>query len=228
MLLDVAADEVRERRQVELEGESIVGRSHRRRRDRRGHERGDRHARRHRHPRQQRRRPADGPAPRDHGRELGPDVRRQRPGDVPHDPGRRRGRCATRSTGQVGGAARSSTWRAWAARSARPTRPTTRRRRRRSSRLTRVAAMELGAHGITVNCICPGYVLTEMGAATRTPEMVAAWSAKSPLGRLAEPERRRQDGAVPRLRRRRVLHRSGDERLRRDGDALMPIGDQHD
>jgi 3-oxoacyl-[acyl-carrier protein] reductase len=53
--------------------------------------------------------------------------------------------------------------------------------------LTRVSAMELGAHGITVNCICPGYVLTEMGAATRTPEMVAAWSAKSPLNRLAEP-----------------------------------------
>ena len=39
--------------------------------------------------------------------------------------------------------------------------------------LTQVAAMELGPHGITVNCICPGYVLTEMGAATRTPEMVA-------------------------------------------------------
>jgi NAD(P)-dependent dehydrogenase (short-subunit alcohol dehydrogenase family) len=52
---------------------------------------------------------------------------------------------------------------------------------------TRVAAMELGCNNITVNCICPGYVLTEMGAATRTPEMVAAWSAKSPLGRLAEP-----------------------------------------
>jgi 3-oxoacyl-[acyl-carrier protein] reductase len=54
--------------------------------------------------------------------------------------------------------------------------------------LTRVAAMELGPLGITVNCICPGYVLTEMGAATRTPEMVAAWTAKSPLGRLASPE----------------------------------------
>ncbi|MFM2076160.1 MAG: hypothetical protein RJA49_50 [Actinomycetota bacterium] len=54
--------------------------------------------------------------------------------------------------------------------------------------LTRVAAMELGVHGIRVNCICPGYVLTEMGAATRTPEMVAAWSAMSPLGRCAEPE----------------------------------------
>jgi 3-oxoacyl-[acyl-carrier protein] reductase len=51
--------------------------------------------------------------------------------------------------------------------------------------LTRVAAMELGPLGITVNCICPGYVLTDMGAATRTPEMVATWTAKSPLGRLA-------------------------------------------
>ena len=51
---------------------------------------------------------------------------------------------------------------------------------------TRVSAMELGCYGINVNCICPGYVLTEMGASTRTPEMVAAWSAKSPLGRLAE------------------------------------------
>ena len=53
--------------------------------------------------------------------------------------------------------------------------------------LTQVSAEELGAHGITVNCICPGYVLTEMGAATRTPEMVGEWSSKSPLGRLAEP-----------------------------------------
>ncbi|MEQ1701369.1 MAG: SDR family NAD(P)-dependent oxidoreductase [Ilumatobacteraceae bacterium] len=53
--------------------------------------------------------------------------------------------------------------------------------------LTRVAALELGEHGIRVNCICPGYVLTEMGAATRTPEMVAKWSSMSPLGRCAEP-----------------------------------------
>jgi 3-oxoacyl-[acyl-carrier protein] reductase len=54
--------------------------------------------------------------------------------------------------------------------------------------LTRVAAMELGEHAIRVNCICPGYVLTEMGAATRTPEMVAEWSSMSPLGRCAEPD----------------------------------------
>jgi 3-oxoacyl-[acyl-carrier protein] reductase len=53
--------------------------------------------------------------------------------------------------------------------------------------LTQVSAAELGAHGINVNSICPGYVLTEMGAATRTDEMVSAWSAMSPLGRLAEP-----------------------------------------
>ena len=53
--------------------------------------------------------------------------------------------------------------------------------------LTRVLALELGEHGIRVNCICPGYVLTEMGAATRTPEMVAKWSSMSPLGRCAEP-----------------------------------------
>ncbi|WP_285723912.1 SDR family NAD(P)-dependent oxidoreductase [Psychromicrobium xiongbiense] len=54
--------------------------------------------------------------------------------------------------------------------------------------LTRVTALELGAHGITANCLCPGYVLTEMGADTRTPEDVALWSSYSPLGRLAEPE----------------------------------------
>ena len=53
--------------------------------------------------------------------------------------------------------------------------------------LTQVAAKELGPYGITVNCICPGYVLTEMGASTRTEEMIREWSAKSPLGRLAEP-----------------------------------------
>ena len=53
--------------------------------------------------------------------------------------------------------------------------------------LTQVAAKELGPFGITVNCICPGYVLTEMGAATRTDAMVKEWSSRSPLGRLAEP-----------------------------------------
>ncbi len=53
--------------------------------------------------------------------------------------------------------------------------------------LTQTAAVELGPHGITVNSICPGFVLTDMGADTRTDEMVASWRSMSPLGRLAEP-----------------------------------------
>src|SRR3712207_7921520 len=53
--------------------------------------------------------------------------------------------------------------------------------------LTRAAAHELGPHGITVNCLCPGYVVRygDPGAHSR-PE-VATWSALSPLGRLGEP-----------------------------------------
>ena len=53
--------------------------------------------------------------------------------------------------------------------------------------LSRIAAMELGSYGITVNSICPGYVLTEMGAATRSADEVASWTALSPLGRLGTP-----------------------------------------
>lgn len=52
--------------------------------------------------------------------------------------------------------------------------------------LTRVAALEWGEHGITANSICPGYILTDMGAATRTAADVATWSTYSPLGRLGE------------------------------------------
>ena len=53
--------------------------------------------------------------------------------------------------------------------------------------LSRIAAMELGPDGVTVNAVCPGYVLTEMGASTRTADQIAAWTAKSPLGRLGDP-----------------------------------------
>jgi NAD(P)-dependent dehydrogenase (short-subunit alcohol dehydrogenase family) len=53
--------------------------------------------------------------------------------------------------------------------------------------LSRAAAQELGPHGITVNCLCPGYVRTDTGTAVRTVQDVAAWSALSPLGRPAEP-----------------------------------------
>ncbi|MHB1171441.1 MAG: SDR family NAD(P)-dependent oxidoreductase [Lacisediminihabitans sp.] len=50
--------------------------------------------------------------------------------------------------------------------------------------LTRVAALEWGHYGITANSLCPGYILTEMGAATRTDDDVETWSRHSPLGRL--------------------------------------------
>lgn len=53
--------------------------------------------------------------------------------------------------------------------------------------LTRAAAGEWGCHGIRANAICPGYVATEMGADTRSEELVASWRAKSPLGRLGDP-----------------------------------------
>jgi 3-oxoacyl-[acyl-carrier protein] reductase len=54
--------------------------------------------------------------------------------------------------------------------------------------LTRSAALEWGCHGITANALCPGYILTDMGAATRTDADVATWSTYSPLGRLGEPD----------------------------------------
>jgi NAD(P)-dependent dehydrogenase (short-subunit alcohol dehydrogenase family) len=54
--------------------------------------------------------------------------------------------------------------------------------------LTRAAAQELGPHGITVNCLCPGYVLHSTEAAVRDRRDVAAWSALSPLGRPGEPQ----------------------------------------
>lgn len=53
--------------------------------------------------------------------------------------------------------------------------------------LSRVAALEWGPHGVTVNAICPGYVPTEMGADTRTEDDIRRWSALSPLGRLGTP-----------------------------------------
>jgi 3-oxoacyl-[acyl-carrier protein] reductase len=52
--------------------------------------------------------------------------------------------------------------------------------------LTRQAALEWGCHGITANSLCPGYILTEMGADTRTEQDIATWASYSPLGRLGE------------------------------------------
>ena len=55
--------------------------------------------------------------------------------------------------------------------------------------LTRAMALELGAHGIRVNAICPGLVNTPLAADLMADEaFVAATRARIPLGRIMEPE----------------------------------------
>jgi len=56
--------------------------------------------------------------------------------------------------------------------------------------LTRSLAISLGAEGIRVNAVCPGYVDTPMTAPhlSATPEARALVAARVPLGRIAAPE----------------------------------------
>src|SRR6266550_5081601 len=54
--------------------------------------------------------------------------------------------------------------------------------------LTRAAAKELGAHGITVNAVCPGLFDTELTQANATPERLDAVSQNFPVARLGKPE----------------------------------------
>ncbi len=55
--------------------------------------------------------------------------------------------------------------------------------------LTKAAALDLIAHGIRVNAICPGFVDTPMLAgAIATPQDRAAMSALAPIGRIASAE----------------------------------------
>ena len=54
--------------------------------------------------------------------------------------------------------------------------------------LTRSAALELGAHRIRVNCVCPGDILTPMRAAPVTPEeMERSLDAMQPIPRAGQP-----------------------------------------
>ena len=54
--------------------------------------------------------------------------------------------------------------------------------------LTRAAAKELGAHGITVNAVCPGLFDTELTHANATQERLDAVSHNFPIARLGKPE----------------------------------------
>jgi 3-oxoacyl-[acyl-carrier protein] reductase len=54
---------------------------------------------------------------------------------------------------------------------------------------TRVSSMEFGQYGITVNAVCPGIIVTEMGMNNlRDPERVAHFERVTDLHRLGQPE----------------------------------------
>jgi NAD(P)-dependent dehydrogenase (short-subunit alcohol dehydrogenase family) len=52
---------------------------------------------------------------------------------------------------------------------------------------TRALARELGPHGITVNCVAPGPVDTDIMGGTLTPERKREMSAGMPVGRVGTP-----------------------------------------
>jgi 3-oxoacyl-[acyl-carrier protein] reductase len=60
------------------------------------------------------------------------------------------------------------------------------------SLLTHRFAMELGPHGITVNAVAPGYILTDINTEGRSPEEVEATirtvEAKTMVRRVGEPD----------------------------------------
>ncbi|MEY3953945.1 MAG: dehydrogenase with different specificity related to short-chain alcohol dehydrogenase [Pseudomonadota bacterium] len=53
--------------------------------------------------------------------------------------------------------------------------------------MTRSLARELGSRGITVNCVAPGFIATDMTAAL-SEEQQQALKTQIPLGRLGQPE----------------------------------------
>jgi len=55
--------------------------------------------------------------------------------------------------------------------------------------LTKTMAIELAPHGIRVNSVCPGFILTELAyEAGESPESIAGYSSKIPLGRVGRPD----------------------------------------
>lgn len=53
--------------------------------------------------------------------------------------------------------------------------------------LTRALAVELGGDGILVNCISPGFVMTDLTRRSLNEAEIAALAAQVPMGRFAEP-----------------------------------------
>ncbi|MAU21916.1 MAG: 3-oxoacyl-ACP reductase [Martelella sp.] len=54
---------------------------------------------------------------------------------------------------------------------------------------SRVLAQEVGPLGITVNCVCPGIILTDMGRVNiDDPAVREAWQEKTAMARIGAPE----------------------------------------
>lgn len=54
---------------------------------------------------------------------------------------------------------------------------------------TRVLAQEVGAFGITANCICPGIILTDMGRVNLDDAAIRqSWQDKTALRRIGDPQ----------------------------------------
>ena len=54
---------------------------------------------------------------------------------------------------------------------------------------SRVLAQEVGPLGITVNCVCPGIIFTDMGRVNlEDPQVRKAWQAKTAMARIGEPD----------------------------------------
>ena len=54
--------------------------------------------------------------------------------------------------------------------------------------LMKTMALELGPHGIRVNALCPGYILTPLAESIDSPEFIADYVRHIPLGRVGRPE----------------------------------------
>lgn len=73
--------------------------------------------------------------------------------------------------------------------------------------MTEAMAMDLAPKKIRVNCICPGPTRTPM-VDTSTPERMARYATRVPMGRIGEPEDIAQAGTLPCLKRGLSCNRS--------------------
>ncbi len=54
--------------------------------------------------------------------------------------------------------------------------------------LTRTMAVELAPHGVLVNCVSPGFTLTDLTAQSLSAKEIEAISSQIPMARMARPE----------------------------------------